>query len=155
MSDDLVRLEGPPQLGWRVSYGVLAICNLALAWALVSADWLPLWLALIPAAAGAGLIACAVLLDETEAWVRSDAVTVRRRNLLRNTQSTVQVSEIKAIRVQPDWLIQLLSQRFIFVPQTWRVAIDTANHSRLTGGQDTVENNVWALEQRVRRIVGW
>jgi hypothetical protein len=150
VSEQFVRLEGPPQASWRFAHIVLAICAVAVAWAMSTVGGAPLWFVLIPAAVAGCLAAIAVLLDDTETWVRPEGLTVRRRNLFRTAIHTAPVSEVKAIWVRPDWLNKQLAY-----PLTWRVVIATARHGRITGGQSTVERDAWALEQRVRRTLGW
>jgi hypothetical protein len=154
MSEQVVRLAGPPQAGWRFAHFVLAACAFGLA-ALWVGGGVSLWFALIPTAAAVCLAAIAALLDDTETWVRPEGLTVSRRNLFRTMTHTAPVSEVKAIWVRPDWSSRLLAYKLFIVPLTWRVVIATAHHGRVTGGQSAVERDAWTLEQRVRRTLGW
>ena len=65
MSELSVRLEGPPQTGWRFAHFALAISAFELA-VVAPGRGVSLWLVLSPAAVAVCLAAIAALLDDTE-----------------------------------------------------------------------------------------
>jgi hypothetical protein len=155
MSEQVVQLAGPQRTGWRVFYFMLAAAGFANAWFLWAGGRFPVELVAIFVAGGIFMAAVAVLLDDTETWVRADTITFRRRNLLRTVTHTAPVADVKGIGTRAEWLGQLFRLNFAVVPLTWSVAIDIAGHGRINSGPRITEQDAAALERRVRRILGW
>jgi hypothetical protein len=150
MTEPLVRLLAPAPIEWRVVRLVLTIPVLFVGWLLSMRFGAPLWFAL-SAIGAVGLALAAALHDDIETWVRPEGLAVRRRNMFRTQVQSIPSVEVKGIGIRPDWL----PQRRPIGSFLWRVVIDTARHGRIRSSESATEKDALALEQRVRRTLGW
>lgn len=150
-----IHLHGRHQIGLRVGLYMAALAAFVLAWISAARDPIPLWNAIPLALIAVALATIASLLTDTQATVTPEGVHVRRSSAFRTKDFSVPAAEIKGIGTRPELLAYFYASRWMIIPPTWHIAIDTTNHGRIRAGQGVDEKQVVAKELEVRRILGW